>query len=253
MRERKYVKLRSDMYSDTKFKIIDTKPERDMIHYVWTRLLTLAAKVNLAGDLFMSRNLPYTLETLAIEFNRSEEQIKLAIDVFLELEMIELIDGRIYRVKNFAKHQNIKVDEKVKSEDKEVNVKNVETDTKAVITNEVCDEEEKRSDREEEEKDKDKGYENNAVENEGKRELEINNSRINKENSQSREISNGISQSNTTMPFEEKKNKKSQAKKKKERVVNIRDEEGEDDEMFCFSEGEFIPGEGDKIIAAWTF
>lgn len=51
MRERKYVKLRSDMYEDTKAKIIDMKPERDMIHYVWTRFLTLSAKVNLAGDL----------------------------------------------------------------------------------------------------------------------------------------------------------------------------------------------------------
>ena len=47
MRERKYVKFRSDMYEDTKFKIIDMKPERDMIHYVWTRFVTLAGKVNL--------------------------------------------------------------------------------------------------------------------------------------------------------------------------------------------------------------
>lgn len=28
MRERKYVKFRVDMYDDTKFKIIDMKPER---------------------------------------------------------------------------------------------------------------------------------------------------------------------------------------------------------------------------------
>jgi len=65
MRERKYVKFRSDMYEDTKFKIIDMKPERDMIHYVWSRFVTLAGKVNLGGELYMSRNLPYTIETLA--------------------------------------------------------------------------------------------------------------------------------------------------------------------------------------------
>ena len=74
----------------------------------------------------MSRNIPYTIETLAIEFNRSEEQIKLALEVFIELEMIELIDGRIYGVKNFAKHQNIKVKEKIKSEDKAYDIKNTE-------------------------------------------------------------------------------------------------------------------------------
>ena len=55
MRERKYVKFRTDMYEDTKFKIIDMKPERDMIHYVWTRFVTLAGKVNLGGELYMSR------------------------------------------------------------------------------------------------------------------------------------------------------------------------------------------------------
>ena len=83
MRERKYVKLKVNMYDDTKFKIIDRKPERDLIHYVWTRIVVLAGKVNLAGDLYMSKNIPYTVETLAIEFNREANQIKLALDVFM--------------------------------------------------------------------------------------------------------------------------------------------------------------------------
>jgi len=124
MRERKVVKLRVDMYADTKFKIIDTKQERDLIHYVWTRLITLAGKVNLEGDLYMSKNLSYTIETLAIEFNRDIEQIKLALDVFIELEMIELSDDNVYRVTNFAKHQNIKVIEKIKAKDETEVVKN---------------------------------------------------------------------------------------------------------------------------------
>ncbi len=82
MRERKYVKFRVDMHEDTKFKIIDMKPERDLINYVWTRFVTLAGKVNLEGDLYMSKSLPYTIETLAIEFNRCVDQIRLALDVF---------------------------------------------------------------------------------------------------------------------------------------------------------------------------
>jgi phage replisome organizer, putative, N-terminal region len=258
MKERKYVKLRIDMYEDTKFKIIDTKPERDTIHYIWTRLLTLAAKVNLLGDLFMSRNIPHTIQTLAIELNRSEEQIKLAIGVFLELEMIELIDGRIYRVKNFAKHQNIKVEEKVKFEAKEeVNDKNIEADTKAVIANEFCDKEEKSDGAGEH---NDKEFENNVGQNESshivnqdKRKVEINDSGINKGNNLNTEISEDISKNNITIPFEKKKNNKSEAKKKQEEVVNLTEEEGEEDEMFCFKEGEYIPGEGEKIIASWTF
>ncbi|GFZ33609.1 hypothetical protein CSC2_41350 [Clostridium zeae] len=122
MRERKYVKFRVDMYEDTKFKIIDMKPERDVIHYIWNRLVLLAGKVNLEGDLFLSKNIAYTIETLAIEFNRDASQIKLALEVFIELEMIELTEDKVYNVRNFAKHQNIKVKKKeaVKSEESEV-------------------------------------------------------------------------------------------------------------------------------------
>ena len=114
MRERKYVKFRVDMLSDTKSKIIDTKPERDLIHYVWMAIVLLAGRVNLAGELYLSKNIPYTIETLAIEFGREIEQVKLALDVLIELEMIELTEHNIYIVKNFAKHQNIKVKKKEK-------------------------------------------------------------------------------------------------------------------------------------------
>jgi predicted phage replisome organizer len=94
MRERKFIKLRVDMYEDTKSKIIDRMPERDVVHYVWTRLLALAGKVNLNGELYMSKNIPYTIETLAIEFNREAAQIILALDTFIRLEMVELMaDG----------------------------------------------------------------------------------------------------------------------------------------------------------------
>ena len=111
MRERKNIKLRVDMNEDTKFKIIDRKPERDLIYCIWIKLLLLAGKVNKEGELYLSRNIAYTLETLAIEFNRDDKQVRLALDVFLELEMIELTKHNAYKVKNFAKHQNIKVKE----------------------------------------------------------------------------------------------------------------------------------------------
>ncbi|WP_252217562.1 phage replisome organizer N-terminal domain-containing protein [Clostridium sp. VAP41] len=117
MKERKFVKLRVDMYGDTKFKIIDTMEERDLIHYIWTRLLTLAGKVNLEGKLYMSKSIPYSIETLAIEFNRDVSKIELALNVFKDLEMIELSKDNVYRVKNFAKHQNIKIKEKVEKLD----------------------------------------------------------------------------------------------------------------------------------------
>lgn len=119
MRERKYIKFRTDMFEDTKSKIIDRMPKRDLIHYIWSRFVLLAGKVNKEGELYMSRNIPYTIETLSIEFNRDIDEIKTALDVLIELEMIELTEDKVYMVKNFAKHQNIKTKEKIETKNKE--------------------------------------------------------------------------------------------------------------------------------------
>jgi predicted phage replisome organizer len=129
MRERKYVKMRVDMYEDTKLKMIDQKPERDLINYVWNRLVLLAGKVNLEGALYFSKTRPYNIETLAIEFNRSASEIKLALDVLIELEMIDFKDAKFYSVTNFVKHQNIKTKEKVQVKDT-TDAKEISVETK---------------------------------------------------------------------------------------------------------------------------
>ena len=147
MRERKYVKFRVDMYDGTKFKIIDRRPERDLVHYVWNRLVILAGKVNLEGQLYMSKNIPYRIETLAIEFNRDIDQVKLALDVLIELEMLELTEDNIYNVKNFAKHQNIRVKEKIKSEDEDDHIKNKEVLVEENLKNEIHNNEGKKSEK----------------------------------------------------------------------------------------------------------
>lgn len=124
MKERKSVKLRVDMYDDTKSKIIDTMNERDLIQYIWIRLIVLAGKVNLEGELFLSRNISYTMETLAIEFNRDIERVKLAMKVLMDLEMIEFTEDKIYKVKNFVKHQNIKINKSTEIKDNVVKENN---------------------------------------------------------------------------------------------------------------------------------
>ncbi|SFC50604.1 phage replisome organizer N-terminal domain-containing protein [Clostridium uliginosum] len=145
MRERKYVKLRVDMYEDTKFKIIDTMDERDLIHYIWTRIVTLAGKVNLEGDLYMSKNIPYTAETLSIEFNRSVEKVELALNVLKDLEMVEFTEDNVYKVRNFTKHQNIKVKEKTENVGNKVEVNNKESIVNEELENQNFEKNEKES------------------------------------------------------------------------------------------------------------
>lgn len=118
MREKKYIKLRCDMYEDTKFKIIDTMENRDTINYIWTRILALCGKINNGyGELVISKGINYTIEILSLEFNRSREQVEEAINVFIDLNMMSQYENGVFIVCNFNKHQGKK---KIKEEMNEI-------------------------------------------------------------------------------------------------------------------------------------
>jgi predicted phage replisome organizer len=198
------------------------KPERDVIHYIWNRIVLLAGKVNLEGELFLSKNLPYTIETLAIEFNREASQIKLALELFIELQMIELNEANVYKVKNFAKHQNIKVKEK-----------------------EVAKQTEKKASKLEESK----------VVN-----LKIANKASAKaEDSIEDKINGDNSQKDNSILFDTKKSR-NRTKKKKDNLIedNITNEEFSeeevvDEEINGFTDGDRSLGKDEAILLEWSF
>jgi predicted phage replisome organizer len=251
MRERKYVKFRIDMYDDTKFKIIDRRPERDLIHYVWNRAVVLAGKVNQEGDLYLSKSIPYTIETLAIEFNRNSEEVKLALDVLIELEMLEFTENRIYRVKNFAKHQNIKVKEKIEAKDKEDNLKDKEIQVKENSKNESP----VKVDKEAENKDVNKisHKESENVKKEEAANLEINQKAANKvDDNITTDKSNNNSQDIISMFLKSEKNKKGIKEKKEDHSIKVADEITETNGIDGFSDVERPLGKGECILSQFT-
>lgn len=263
MKERSYVKFKLNMYDDTKTKIIDQRPERDFIHYFFARSIILAGKADYEGNLYMAKNIPYTIETLAIEFNRNVELIKLALKVLIQLEMIEVTEANIYRVKNFAKHQNIKVKENVKmNSQQEVNISNKEAqieEDKQIDHNHKNKIQEKNENYEfETERDKNeidaREHINNAEnigDNVGNSEvinLDIKNADANissnvsntDSNISEQRVENNFIQDNLVV-LEKKNNKNSCNKKKKNNldteiaVDEIKEIEEDDDPMFSFS------------------
>jgi len=251
MRERKYVKFRVDMYDDTKFKIIDKRPERDLIHYVWNRVVVLAGKVNQEGDLYMSKNIPYTFNTLSIEFNRNPEEVKLALDVLIELEMLEFTEDSVYRVKNFAKHQNIKVKEKIEVKDKEDNLKDKEIQVKENSKNESP----VKVDKELENKDVNKisHKESENIKKEEAANLEINQEAANKvDDNITTDQSNNNSWDNIPMFFKSEKNKKGIKKKKEDYSIGVTDEVTETNAVDGLSDVERPLGKGERILSQFT-
>ena len=116
MAEAKWIKVAIDMFNDPKLKIINSMEEKDLINYIWMRSLLLAGQSNMNGCLYINESMPYTMKTLAIEFDRTFQEVKLAFKVLRKLEMLEVTEDRIFRVKNWAKHQNVDELEKLKKQ-----------------------------------------------------------------------------------------------------------------------------------------
>jgi hypothetical protein len=182
----------------------------------------------------------YTIETLAIEFNRDVAQIKLALKVFMELEMIEITEDKIYRVKNFAKHQNIKVKEKEIPKNKEEKMKNIDVPLNENLKVEI----------------KDDKTSENSVENvdgiNGGSSETSNNDNIVVDDDLKDENSKDNLQENVPIILESKKSRKKN-KKKTNQIIDFTEEEINDDSICCFTDGVRPSSEGESTIMEFSF
>lgn len=113
----KWIKINIDMFDDEKIKIIQAMSEGDSLLVVWIKLITLAGKTNDGGYIYIAENMPYTEEMLATIMNKPINTIRLALNTFLSLKMIEEDTKGIYLV-NFEKHQSLDKMEKLKEQNR---------------------------------------------------------------------------------------------------------------------------------------
>lgn len=119
MGEGKWIKTYVNTYDDTPSKMIDARDDRDVIHYIRGRLNALAGKVNRNGELYMTETKPYTIKTLAIEFNRDFEVVKEAVKVLKSLEVIEITEDRVLKISDWEIDQNIEGLERIRKQTSE--------------------------------------------------------------------------------------------------------------------------------------
>jgi len=117
MSEVRWIKLATDIFNNRKIKQILKMPEGDAIVVIWMELLCLAGTINEDGFMVLTRDLPYTDETLATEFGRPLQIIRMALSTFCALRMLELHDN-IYHVTNWEKYQNCDGLQKIKAQDR---------------------------------------------------------------------------------------------------------------------------------------
>lgn len=106
MKDVKWIKIVTDMFDNRKIRQIECLPEGDSIIVIWMKLLCLAADTNDLGFIYFTKDVPYTEEMLATEFNRPLNTVKLALLTFEKYGMIEVVED-IIRVSNWERYQSV--------------------------------------------------------------------------------------------------------------------------------------------------
>lgn len=115
MSEVKWIKIVTDIFDDEKVKYIETLPNGDTTIVIWFRLLCLAGKSNSQGFLMMTDRIAYTEEMLSSIFKRDIKVIQLALNIFENLGMVEVVDNAYY-LTNWELHQNAEKLSKIKEQ-----------------------------------------------------------------------------------------------------------------------------------------
>ena len=117
MAEVKWIKLSTDLFSNRKIKQIRKLPEGDAIIGIWVQILCLAGQINDNGMVYFSKDIPYTEEMLAVEFDRPVNIIKMALATFENFKMLEVVDN-ILLVSNWEKYQSTSKLEKIREQNR---------------------------------------------------------------------------------------------------------------------------------------
>lgn len=101
----KWIKLATNIFDQGKIKLIMKMPAGDTIIAIWLQILTHCGKECQDGILRISDEVPYTADMLAMIFGRETATMKLALETFQRLKMIDVIDGT-YCLPNWGKYQS---------------------------------------------------------------------------------------------------------------------------------------------------
>nr|DAS22880.1 MAG TPA: replisome organizer protein [Bacteriophage sp.] len=155
MSEIKWIKITTDIFDDEKICLIDALPDHDAILVIWFKILALAGKHNRNGLLMMSDKVHYTDEMLATIFRRPLNTVRMALGIFEQFGMVEIIDG-IIALPNWEKHQNIDGMEKIKTQTRNRVAKYREKQKNLALGNVTCNVTVTESNATEEDRDKNK-------------------------------------------------------------------------------------------------
>src|SRR5713101_2675441 len=115
MSDVQWIKISTSIFNDEKIRYIEQLPDSDSILTIWVKLLVLAGQKNAGGEVYFNDEIPYTEEMLAAIFHRKINTVRLALETFCKLRMIEICADRTIVICNWGKHQNLDGLDKIKA------------------------------------------------------------------------------------------------------------------------------------------
>lgn len=115
MADVKWIKIVTDIFDNRKIRQIEIMPEGDSILVIWFKLICLAGSINDNGMIYLTKDIPYTEEMLANQFNRPLNTVRMALKVFEQFGMIEIEDNFLY-LSSWEKYQSVDKMERIKEQ-----------------------------------------------------------------------------------------------------------------------------------------
>lgn len=101
-----WIKFYIDMFDKWKIKKIRRLPSGNDILLIWVMLLAMAGKCNARGMIYITESTPFTEEDLAEELKFEVNTIRLALQVFVQYNMISIADDGVIFVVGWEEHQS---------------------------------------------------------------------------------------------------------------------------------------------------
>ena len=113
-----WVKLSTNIFDNQKIKFVRAQENGDAMTLFWIWLISRAGVINDRGCVCFTSNKPYTPKILAMLTGFSENIVTDSLELFQELDMIEVDKEGYINIVGWEEHQNIEGLEKIKEQTK---------------------------------------------------------------------------------------------------------------------------------------
>lgn len=96
MAKSKFLTLNADFFSSREVKQIEGLQHSDTFIVIWLKLMCLASSIDDNGLIYVTKDVPYTEKSLALECGRSEKILRNALEIFKNFSMLDEKDGHLH-------------------------------------------------------------------------------------------------------------------------------------------------------------